>query len=157
MCIPLLFTKGKIPKKLPLEMQKEVNKLKKTKSKLECLKQAYNFIKKNFKSKRHQTVIKFFRLFVTDVNKLWDYTKKDKFLHCTQQNYMLRVLLIKSNKFKEQDIGVIDGIHTGFGIHQYLIVNVGNKWMDIDVWFSNLGIGFGRKKPVLFRIWPKIF
>jgi len=44
-----------------------------------------------------------------------------------------------------------------FSIHQYLVVRVGKKWVDIDVWYSKLGVPFGQHRKYLFRIWKVIF
>lgn len=141
MCIPFLYKKGEIPKKLPKELEVEVNKLSKCKSKIDCLKKAFNFVKKNFKAKRRQVIPKFFLLLTADINKLWK--RRHKFLHCTQQNYLLRILLINSKKFKEKDIGVVNMIHHVWDVHQYLIVNVGKKWIKVDIWFSHFNIPLG--------------
>ena len=160
MCIPNLLSKAKIPRRLPSEMKKEVKKLKKLKSSSAVLREAYNFIAETFGkySRRHMVVARFFRLFLKDVGALWSYKYKgDHFLHCLQLNYLLRVLLIKSGKFKEKDIGLVDIFHMPFSIHQYLVVRVGKKWVDVDVWYSKLGVPFGQHRKYLFRIWKVIF
>ncbi len=156
MCFPNLFRKKKIPKKLPLIMELEIKKLKKTKSKLACLKHAFNFVKNNVQPGNKLFFRNLRRSFVNDIFKLWDYIKKDGFLYCTQQNYLIRILLIKSGKFKEKDIALITYIRKKFFIHQYMQIKINNKWIDVDVWFAHFGTPFGKHYPVLFRIWPKI-
>ena len=80
MCFPNLFRKKKIPKKLPLEIELEIKKLKKTKSKLACLKQAFSFVKKNVKPGNKLFFRNLRRSFVNNIFKLWDYVQKDGFL-----------------------------------------------------------------------------
>ena len=155
--IPLFFKKGRIPAKLPKEMEDEVKKLKKTKSKLECLREAFNFVSKRLVRKKHQAILKYPRLFVTNVYNLWEFTKKDKILHCCQMNYLLRILLIKSGKFKEREIGLVNCIHVCFMYHQYMKIKINHDWVNVDLWFHPYGVPLGKHKRVLIRIWPTIY
>lgn len=150
--IPFLFKKERIPLLIPKEMQDFADKLSRLKSKEKCLRSAYDFIRGKFTARKLSTFTKFNRLFVKDIFKLWKYSKKDKFLHCTQQNFLLRVLLIKSGKFKEKDIHLKNFIHTKFFVHQFLRVKVDKKWIIVDVWFSYLGVPFGKTVPKLFSL-----
>tara|TARA_Y100000310_G_scaffold283335_1_gene305225 strand:- start:365 stop:781 length:417 start_codon:yes stop_codon:yes gene_type:complete len=130
--IPNLFWKAKIPDELPKSIQIIVAQLKKTKNKRECLKKAYAIITKRFEG--CHTYQNIYYLFVTDLDKLW----KQKLLHCTNLNYLLRVLLIKSERFEEKDIK-IRIIFGWFYIHQYLKI----KTTKVDPWGRSHGIKFG--------------
>ncbi|OYT31462.1 hypothetical protein DRJ22_02085 [Candidatus Woesearchaeota archaeon] len=156
MCIPFFLKKGEIPKNLPSGLEKEVKILSKTKSKLECLKKAFKFICDNFYGKSILFFLKFPRLFVADVFKLWNFRfgVGDGFLHCTQHNFLLRILLIKSKKFSEEDIRLIDYVRRPFGFHQLLQVNVGGRWIDVDTYFFHSGFSFGSSpgKWFVFKI-----
>ncbi len=154
MCINYFWSKGKIPKKIPVSMEKEVKRLSKTKSKLECLKKAYKIIDKNFYGKSINFFLKFPRVFISDVSKLWDYRfgVGDGYLHCNQLNFLLRTLLIKSGKFKDKDIILVDHIRKIIGIHQYLIVKINSKSITIDVYFSRLGTPFGKRVGSWFKL-----
>ena len=160
MCIPNLFKKEKISKKMPEELEKEIKKLKKTKTKLACLKKAYHFMANTFGKycKEYYYLIKLPRLAKKDVNNLWAFKhSKNPFLHCTQHNFLLRVLLIKSKKFKEKDVGLVNIVQWPLSIHQYLVVKIDKKWIDVDVWYAKLGVPFDKHKKTLFRLGKTIF
>jgi len=136
--IPNLFWKSKIPDKLPDSMQEVVNHLKKSKDKKDCLRMAYDALaKKHVGCKIYQ---RFFDLFTSDVSYLW-YVKQQ---HCTGVNYLLRVLLVKSKFFKDEDITLNIAPLWCFPIHQYLSVRVSDdKTINVDPWSARLGTKFG--------------
>lgn len=139
--IPNLFWKVMIPNKLPESMQDIVTQLKKSENKEVCLRKAYNILSKKYRGCRFYTYLKFFDLFITDVNRLW---KKNGCLHCTHLNYLLRVLLIKSGFFKEEDIKLKLTLIYYVSIHQYLNIRINNdKFIDVDLWGNANGIKFG--------------
>ena len=88
-----LFTKERIPDKLPKELEVFVKELRKSKTKKECIKKAYIFLLDRYRGQRVYTYLKFFNLFISDVDKIW---AKKGFLHCNVLNYLMRILLIKS-------------------------------------------------------------
>jgi len=119
-------------------MQVIVNKLKKAKSKGDCLRKAYDFLSKKYYG--CSIVTKFFDLFVTDLDKLW---KKNE-THCTNLNYLLRVLLIKSGFFKEEDIKPKITAIGHISIHQYLKVRINdNKFVNVDLWGASHKVKLG--------------
>ncbi len=137
--IPNLLWKTKLPKEIPKDLQKIVNKLKKSKNKEDCLRNAYNIITKKFNG--GQTFENFFDLFITDIKKLW---KKKNPFHCTNLNYLLRFLLIKSNLFKENDIKQKLTLVYYFWPHQYLRVKINKKkYINVDPWGASHKIKFG--------------
>lgn len=140
--IPNLFKKEPIPKKIPLEMQKVVKKLKKCKSKEECLKLAYGVMTKRYRGYRFTTYLRLGEIFENDVNKLW---ARRGFLHCNLMNFLLRVLLVKSGWFKEKDIEQNHCLVWYISLHQYLRVAVGGgKKINVDLWNASYGKKFGQ-------------
>lgn len=77
---------------------------------------------------RFQAALRLPRAFVTDLSEIWE--TKD-FIYCTAMNYLVAVLLVNSKYFKAEDIRVRH-VFVNFFIHQYLQVNVGGKWVDVD-------------------------
>jgi hypothetical protein len=80
-------------------------------------------------------------LFSSGIEDLWN---RSGFLHCTNQNYLLALLLVKSRKFTENDIEPKWTLLWGLSPHQYLKVKVGDNYKNIDAWAARYGIGFGR-------------
>ena len=87
-----LFSKAKIPSKLPSEMQEFANSLKKSRSKEVVLREVYNFISNRYRGYRGLTYLRFFELFDLNLNRIWS---KPGFLHCPKINLLIRILLIK--------------------------------------------------------------
>ncbi len=135
--LPNFFSKAKIPKKLPKDTQEVVDKLKKSKNKKDCLKKAYAFIPKKFVGCHFY--VRFFDIFTANIDKLW--SRKNS--HCTNLNYLLRVLLIKSGFFKESDIGFKWTLVWYISVHQYLKVKLSDKTIYVDPWGSTHGIKLG--------------
>lgn len=130
--IPNLLWKAKIPDNIPKSMQVIVNRLKKSRSKEDCLRKAYSFLSKKYYGCAVYTLP--FDLFITDLYKLWD---KDM-SHCTNLNYLLRVLLIKSSFFKEEDISLKLTLIGYVSVHQYLRIRIKrNKFVNVDLWGSS--------------------
>jgi hypothetical protein len=135
----LLF-KTRIPEKIPKSMQTTVNKLKKSKNKEDCLKKAYLIITKKYRGYRVRTYTHLWELFAYDLKDLWH---RNGFLHCTNLNYLLRVLLIKSGFFKDSDVEPKWTLLYFFSPHQYLKVKVKNKTINIGLWGKAFGIKYG--------------
>jgi hypothetical protein len=147
--IPNFFSKYPLPKKLPKAIQETVNDLKKSKNKEECLKKAYNLLTKKYKGYKILTYLKFHQAFTTNINILW---LRSGFLHCNQMNYLLRLLLVKSGLFTEEDI-----IHKYSFVyytspHQYLKINISsNGYVNVDVWGEANNVKFGDYASGFFR------
>lgn len=136
--IPNLFQKAKIPKSLPKGMLVVVNRLKKSNGKEDCLKKAYYTLSKKYYGCSIFT--RFFDLFVTDLDKLWKIDQS----HCTNLNYLLRVLLIKSNFFKDEDIRLNLTLIGYVSIHQYFEIRIRkNKFVNVNVWGASHGVKLG--------------
>ncbi len=136
---PNFFHKLAIPTKLPADMEKAVAKLKKCKSKKACLEQAYTIITHRVVGKTWPTYTRIYLAFQHDLNTLW---QRRGFMHCTHQNYLLRVLLVKS-KFSEREVRQ-QWTRIGLSPHQYVQVKLNKQWVDVDCWAhypKNLSIG----------------
>jgi len=96
-----LFSKTPIPDVLPNEMQKIINEIKKSLNNKECLKSVYDILVAKYRCNRIKTYTKLFDVFKHDIGTLWSV---NGFLHCTNINYVMRTLLIKSDFFSEDNI-----------------------------------------------------
>lgn len=135
-----LFSKTPIPDVLPDDMQKIINEIKKSLNKEECLKRAYGILIAKYRGYRIKIYTKLFDVFKRDIGALWN---KSGFMHCTNINYLMRTLLIKSDFFKEADIRLKWTQIWYITPHQYLQVNINDKWINVDIWAYAYGIKFG--------------
>lgn len=139
--VPYLGFKDKqLPDKIPEDMQKAIEELKnKANSKNEFLELTYDFIGDKYKTGRLNVILRFNYLF-KPVEKIW---QASGFMPCTQNNFLMRIFLIKSGFFKENEVKRKHSFFN-FNIHQYLQVNLGGKWIDIDVGEKQRGMPIGR-------------
>jgi len=135
------FSKTLIPKKLPPEMAGVIDDLKKLSSQEECLKKVYDLLSNKYQGVRAQTYLKLPLAFKKDVYFLWS---QSGFLHCTNLNYLARILLIASGFFKDEDIILKWTLIWYISPHQYLRVRVAqDKFIDMDIWAKDYKIEFG--------------
>jgi hypothetical protein len=125
---------------LPEDLRAKIEILKQAKSKEDCLRQAYDFLVEKYHGDRICTFSKIHELFIRDIGKLWT---KSGFLHCTNINYILRMMLIESGFFKESNIKEKWTQIWLFSPHQHLDINLDNKIIHVDVWANRYGIKFG--------------
>ncbi len=135
-----LLSKTEIKESLPSSMEEVVLELKKSNTKAECLKKAYDILITKYRGHRLKTYTKFFRLFIHDIELLWN---ESGFMHCTNINYVLRTLLIKSGHFTEDDIRIKWTTVWYMSPHQYLRIKTGDKYVNVDVWGYVYGIKYG--------------
>lgn len=121
-------------------MQNVIDELKNAKNQEECLRMAYNILIAKYHGDRIKTITKFFNIFESDINILWS---KNGFLHCSNINYILKTLLIKSGFFKEEDIRTRWTLIWFVSPHQYAQVRINNRWINIDIWAHVFGIELG--------------
>ncbi len=131
----------KIPRKLPVEIEQAITVLKKTKSKEACLKKAYSILNTKFTGKLFFFITHFPSFFLINLDTIWN---RKKVLNCNVMNYLLRLLLIKSGKFKEKDLKNKWTMIKYISPHQYLQVNLGKKKVFIDLWGSSYNTPFGQ-------------
>jgi hypothetical protein len=136
-----LFRKSPVPINTGSEIEDAVRQLKINSSKEEYLRAAYNLITTQYVSGRANTILRFFDLFSTDVQEVWN---RKGFLHCTNQNFLLTVLLIRGGYFNDADIRARWTLIGFTSPHQYLLVRLPDgKWVEVDCWARQYGVGFG--------------
>jgi hypothetical protein len=142
-----IFKKGPVPRTLPKEMQKVVNNLAKTKSKKQCLELAYSIMINRF-----QGCGVFFNIgayFTEEIQVFWD---NEKETHCTNLNYILEVLLVRSKKFVKDDIKIMWTISV-LSPHQYLRIKINeSEWINVDVFAGTFGVKLGEYNSGFKRI-----
>lgn len=139
--IPNFFTKEPITEITNSALIQAIDTVKKSSSKKEALENAYQQITTRYRGYRFLTYTLFWRIFESDPNKLWN---RKKFLHCTQQNFLLRTLLVKSGWFTEDDIELGFSLVWYFSPHQYLkIKNNSTNYTAVDPWTHHFGVPMG--------------
>lgn len=132
------WKKSKLPEKLPEYWQKVVDELKqKSFSQDELLKNTYQYITTHYKGGRFKTILNLPLAFQDP------FSRHNGYLQCHIQNYLLRVILVKSGYFSDDDIQV-KFVVFNFFTHQYLKVKVGEKWIDVDPHESYKGVSLGK-------------
>ena len=132
------FRVSPVPEKIPEHLEKVIQDLNSRASDDEdYLFKTYEYVTKRFVGNRPKTVTQFWKAFQDPLK------QKDGFLHCMGQNFILRTMLIKSGRFREQDVKVkTEALH--IFIHQYLLVHIGDCKMQIDPWKHFLGKGIAQ-------------
>jgi hypothetical protein len=102
---------------------------------------ALRIISNKYDSKRFETYIFFYKWFEVNPNSLW---KRKGFLHCTQQNYLFRVLMVKSGYLNDEQIEYGYSLVGYISPHQFLKVHVGDRIIAVDPWNYNLGATLGK-------------
>jgi hypothetical protein len=136
------FRKTPLPQDVCAVIAAEIKRLQKAMSKEQYLQQAYDLITTRFVSGRINTIMRLFELFSTSTRDLWN--RNGRFVHCTNQNYLLAVLLVKGGRFQESDIILKWTLISYFSPHQYLKVRVdSNRWVTVDCWGRQYGVPYG--------------
>lgn len=131
----------KIPTNLPQEMETIVELLRRTNSQEECLQKVYELLTKKYHGNRIKTLLHLFELFSRSLEELWS---RNGFMHCTNLNWLLRTLLVKSGHFSAQDIRTHWTLLWYVSPHQYIQVKLNSgEQVNIDVWAETYGIPFG--------------
>ncbi len=139
--IPNLFSKEPIPQELPTGMVELVERVRSAKNKKQALQTAYEALAGKYRGYKAMTYLKLWRVWETDLDKIW---QRSGFLHCTTMNYLLRIILIKSGWFKEEDIRFGYAMIWYISLHQYLKVRVApNEWIKADLWYHHYGKKLG--------------
>ena len=123
------FRPDPIPEEIPSSLKVKINELRtRAKTKQEFLELAFDYIGNKYHSERFNTFLKFNYLF----KDLDDIFSRQGFIPCTQSNFLMRIFLIKSGFFKNNEIRRRH-VFVNFVLHQYLQVKIDNKWIDVDV------------------------
>lgn len=141
MVVPHLgFIDDKIPEIIPDSMAKKVDELKNLAGNPEkFLKLDYDYIGSKYKTGRINTFLKLGLLF-KNIDEIW---QREGYIPCHQSNLLLKIFLVRSGFFKDEEI---KRKHTvlNFCLHQYLLVRVNDKWVDVDVGEKQRGMPIGR-------------
>src|SRR5688500_8559431 len=116
-----LLGKTELPEEICEEITAVLRDLKPITDKEEYLKSAYDVVSSRFEGSRIKTISRAFDLWATGAEDLWN---RSGFMHCTNQNYLLTLLLVKSGLFTEDDIRTRWTTIWIFSPHQYLEVSV---------------------------------
>ena len=135
-----LFLRTSIPKEIPKEVQAAVNYVNKAKDQMSALRKAHRILTKKFYGASLPTYPLIHRVLFKDLNYLWH---QKGFMHCTNFNYLLRVLLSKSKFFKDEDFELKWCLHYIISPHQYLLVKIKDKKIPVDAWAYHLDIDIG--------------
>ena len=143
--IPNLRWKTKKKARLPKEVTSSLKKItSETKNKKEVLERVLDYQLGFFHSKMKRVFHRFLLLFESSFSTLW---RKKGFLHCHQQGFITRTLLLNTGLFTDDDIKIrISACY--INIHQYLLVNIGEdkpEWIIVDGFAMSLGYPLGEK------------
>jgi len=129
-----------VPAVLPKGLELEVSSIK-CRTREDTLRAAYAVLTKKYRGYRLRTVTRLLELFDVDVAALW---AKNRFLHCTNLNYLLEIMLLHSGKFSEADIRFRWTTVNFLSPHQYMQIKLDDgQWVDADLWGAVYGIEFG--------------
>ncbi len=128
-----------MPERVTEEWKRKIKELdKKAKTDLEFVKLAYEYITGRFYVSRLLSLLRVY------------YAWRDPFsfevghVQCTILNYLLRMMLVRSGRFKEEDIRV-ETVPFNMWVHQYLELNVNNELIYVDPGGKSLGRKFGER------------
>ncbi|VVB69781.1 Uncharacterised protein [uncultured archaeon] len=132
------FIKGKLPDKVPLELVEAVEGMKKqAKDDYDYLWRTYNYVTGKYDGQAKGSG--FNRAFWS-LEKIWpvhDYAPDN------QQNFILRIMLVKSGFFKDENIQV-KYVSLNWYIHQYLIIKTSKGLIEVDPASDFRGIPFNK-------------
>ncbi len=130
-----------IPTKLDSKTKKAIQSLNKIKGKRKFVRACFNHVDKMFSSEERKILRGY--LAAIKVYKPSQLIKKRDYDSCSVQNLYLEILLIKSRRFKREEIRKKYSF-VNFVLHKYLQVKLGNKWLDLDPWGYDVGVAFGK-------------
>jgi len=129
-----------IPKINDKGVQKVLNRLKKIKDKEKFVRAVFDFVLENSYYQRFWIIIYAHRVPLKNIKKI---VETKGYLPCNVQNLFIETLLVRSGKFKQEEIKhEYDLIN--FILHQYLVINVNGKRIELDPWGYRLGKQYGR-------------
>ena len=139
--IPNLFSKEPVPEKIPESMEDKIKEFAKSKDKEIFLKKSFYHVVSKSRPRRGFTILRCNEAFKTDIIYLWE---KKGYIPCTSLNYLVRVMLVKSGLFREEDIELKLTNTWYIMIHQYLRVRINEKkYINVDPFGYSFGIRFG--------------
>jgi hypothetical protein len=134
------FKKTKLPTEIPLALTTTIKQLSDCQSQTACLNLAYDILSQRFYGRRAKTYSQFWKVWQNNVETVWE---KEGFLHCTNINFLLRFLLVKSGWFKDEEIKLKWTSYLFISPHQYVTVEADKKIITVDIWAKFIGIQIG--------------
>ncbi len=142
--VPLVvpfMRKEPLPARIPKQLEDAIAQMEsQSKTPYEYIKQCSHYLLSQNHGGRFATVIRVQSLFERDVRTL---LSRRGFMHCTQLNHLMRILLVRSKFFTDDDIR-LQHTFVNFNIHQYLQVRVAGQWYDVDLAGDWMGVPLGR-------------
>ncbi len=138
--IPHFIVKEPIPPITNQGLLDAIEQVRKTGSVEEAMQTGLNILSKKYISKHFSTLLLIWLAFEGDPNKLW---QRSGFLHCTQQNFLFRILMVKSGKIRDEDITFGHSFVWYISPHQYLKVRLSDRMVAVDTWNYQLGAKIG--------------
>lgn len=133
------FRKAPLPVDIPAHLRETIARLDAEASDdLDFARRAHAYLSAKYTGSRIRTVTNFWRAF-QDPTRI-----TSGFLPCTCQNQLLRILLVRSGRFTDDDVELC-AVPLNLFVHQYVRLNVAGKGIDIDPWSAFLGVPFGKK------------
>ena len=132
------FKTSPLPNKIPQSFQAIIDSLNhKSIDNYDYLRKSYDYITDHYYGSRTDTLLKFWMAFQNPF-------KYDRgFMPCNTLNTLLKIMLIRSNRFKNSQIRTRVVFLNCF-IHQFLEVKINDKWIQVDPSYKVYGIPFGR-------------
>lgn len=125
---------------------KELNKIKDDEK---FLKQTFLFVAKRYDAMNAiPFILNLPHLFQQDPNKIIETYGP---AYCHIQGLILRTILLKSNRFKPEQIKKKISFF-GFVIHQYTQIKIKNKTLNLDPWAYDIGVPYGSHGNLIYRI-----
>ncbi len=122
------------------DLLRAISEVKHAPSQREALECAFQIIVERYQGYRFHTLL-FWKAVERDPNVLWTRTG---FMHCTQQNFLLRVLLIESGWFADKAIDIHWTLYWYVSPHQYLTIRLLDRMIAADPWNYRFGTTLGR-------------
>jgi len=136
------FSKTEIKSSVPKYFLYEIEKINLTSNTdFEYLKNSYDYLSSKYYGSKVELFTKWQRAF-DDV-----FTHKTGFVPCNVFNELMKIVLIKSGRFEDNDIRKRVTFLNLF-IHQYLQIKVSGKWIDVDMEYKNMGVPFGKHASI---------
>lgn len=148
--IPNFFEKEPIPDITNQELLAAITRVQQQPNIAAAMQEALDILSDKYESRRFSTWVYLWKAYEKDPNVLW--TRRG-FLHCTQQNYLFRILMVKSGKLSDDEITFGHSFVWYISPHQYLKIRMGDALIAVDTWNYQLGAkideyaaGFGVKR-----------
>ena len=121
------------PRDLPTKVRQAITELEnKSHDQMSYLQEVYDFVTdktiNQWKHTRFKTITNARSGFINDLEEIWE---SEGFVYCTAINFVAYTLIANSKFFKIDDVKV-KHVFLNFVAHQYLQVQVADKWVDFD-------------------------